>query len=475
MKDTETVLDRRVHLEERLILDIPQVPRLCDELKLSKQRINVGDCELYCEQEGRGIPIVLLHGGPGATHHYFHPFFSQAAGFATVIYYDQRGCGLSDCEKGEGYSVAQAVDDLEHLRKALNVEKWIVLGHSYGGLLAQCYVVKYPESVAGLVLVGSSLAMPARLKPTRQYAYLSPEEIKRIREIHRNGTLSSEQKVYNAFLNGDWKRQNFYRPSKERIARIALYEWKHAPGFNGIMSSEARKIDLQGAFEGCPIPTVIIEGKWDLTWNTDKPKVLQGNHPRAKLVMFERSAHSPFEDEPDKFFQVLGDFVRGLREVPKGDVAAWRERLVGWRKKKESSPLYVLRTTGWGRRSNEKIARLYSPEWLEQVDDPGLLLKTGLALYDVKKYEEALRVLERAAERARRFKGFLAVCLIWRGHVLELLSRRKEAISVYQKVVDLNVSGRMSQDQFGLSYSPSSYAAERIKKPFTRLENLQAR
>src|SRR5512145_700960 len=88
----ETVLDRRVHLQPG-VLEVPALPPLCDEVKAEKRRVNIGDCHLYCETEGRGLPVVLINGGPGGTHHDFHPCFGHAVEFATVVYYDQRGCG----------------------------------------------------------------------------------------------------------------------------------------------------------------------------------------------------------------------------------------------------------------------------------------------------------------------------------------------------------------------------------------------
>ncbi len=87
----ESIFDRNVHIEKKLVTEIPHVPRWCDQLQVSKQRINVGDCELYVEEEGQGTPLVLINGGPGGTHHCFHPWFERAKGFARVIYYDQRG------------------------------------------------------------------------------------------------------------------------------------------------------------------------------------------------------------------------------------------------------------------------------------------------------------------------------------------------------------------------------------------------
>jgi proline iminopeptidase len=481
----ETVLDRVTHIEKDLHLEIPQVARLCDQLNLKRQRINVGDCELYVEEEGTGVPIVLLNGGPGATHHYFHPFFSRANGFARVIYYDQRGCGISGYCPGSGYTVGQAADDLENLRRALKIEKWVVLGHSYGGLLAQAYSLQYPESLSGLILVGASEGMHVPLKPSRQYDFFSDEEKAKKRQIRTElGRLIKEKKlpqekfveilVYNNFLNGDWKRQNFFKPTLERFAQIALYEWKQDTTFNGIMSQDADRIDLQGAFEGFPIPTLIMEGKWDLTWNTDKPGILHGNHPGSRLMMFEHSSHNPFEDEPERFFPALRDFVKSLPQVSAERVSTWKQYLAGWKKQQEVSFSYVLHSTGYGRKSNERIVELYSPQWLEKLEDPDALLKTGFALYDVARYEDALAIfkkLRRVVDTGHGDKSFSALALIWQGFILDLLGRRDEAIIVYRVVSDMKVTGEQTQDQFGLTFAPSPYAAEKINEPFKRVEN----
>ena len=111
------------------------------------------------------MPVVLLNGGPGATHHYFHPWFSRAKDFARVIYYDQRGCGLSDYNPGAGYSVFQAVEDLEQLRRALEIDQWVVAGHSYGGYLAQQYAVQgVPWSWQGAQAPGAQRQDPSRYR-----------------------------------------------------------------------------------------------------------------------------------------------------------------------------------------------------------------------------------------------------------------------------------------------------------------------
>lgn len=344
LEKQESIFDRVVHIEPDLITEIPKPSRWCDQLDLKKKRIHIGDAELYVEQEGKGTPLVLINGGPGGTHHYFHPWFSRAKDFAHVIYYDQRGCGLSDYEPGvNGYSVQQAAADLDALRKALDIEKWVILGYSYGGFLSQYYTINYPEHVAGLILLGASPGMHIKIGPSRQNEFLSDEERARKKEIRNKLNELKKRKdllqkkyiqllVYNNFINGDWKRQNFYKPSPERIAQIALYEWDHDEDFNSIMSKSMDSVDMTGVFENSPIPTLILEGKWDLTWSENKKNIIKGNHPEAKMIVFEKAGHGIYDEETDKFFSVLEEFMETLPEVPSTDINAYRDFLAQWKK-----------------------------------------------------------------------------------------------------------------------------------------------
>ncbi len=463
----ETVLDRKVHIEKEIQREVPATPRFCDAMAVPKERLDVGGGALYCEREGQsGPPMVLLHGGPGSTHHYFHPSFTRAARFAQVVYYDQRGCGLSDFTRGQGYSVDQAVDDLEHLRTTLGLGKWVVVGHSYGGLLAKHYAVKYPDSLLGLVLVGASTAVSDR-GGSRQGQFMAPEELKRIGEIRQMRGLSTAQIIYNAFLNGDWKRQCFNKPSRERIAQIASYEWNQDGGFNSIMSTDARRILLDGLFMECPIPTLIFEGKWDLTWDAAKPKLMQKEHPRAELVVLEKSGHQMFDDEPEAFFGALERFVTGLKDIPEAQIAPWKACLATWKNALPSR----IRASGFGRKSSESLAKAYTKAGLDALESFDEYLRMGLALYDVKRYGDALDVFQACAGDMGDNTFRRGIALVWQGHVLDLLGRRDEAIAAYQEAVDMGLRDEIQNDQYGLKYSLDTYPQERLKTPFVRLEN----
>lgn len=487
-EERESVLDGISHVEDEFFFEVPHVSRWCDRLDgLVKHRIDAGDCELYVEEEGRGTPIVLINGGPGGTHHYFHPWFSRAARFARVIYYDQRGCGLSDWEPGEeGYSVEQAVQDLDAIRRALGIEKWVVLGYSYGGFLAQYYTINHPETVAGLVLLGASPGMWVEMQQGRQYNYISDEERTRLREIrNRISELAEEREwnyqeyinvlLYNNFLNGDWKRQHFYRPSLERASEIALFEWHHDQNFRSQLSSSQYAVDMTGAFDGCPVPTLILEGEWDLTWNTDKRDIIHGNHPGSEMVVFENAGHGIYDEQPDEFFKVLRRFIRRLPRIDRSEVVAWKDYLAEWNRERLSSPMFIVRSANWGRKGNEQIVAAYTRDWLEQPDIMDNLLKIGFAHYDVEDYEEALFIFSRmeVIKREEGEREYETMAMIWQGHMLDLLGRRSEAVSFYRRAAEMDITDTWSHDQFGMNYSLSPWAAERLRTPFKRVENIQ--
>ncbi len=480
----ESILDRVVHIEPALVTSIPETFRWCDRLPgLDKRRIDVGGAELYVEVEGKGTPIVLINGGPGGTHHYFHPWFSRAKKYARVVYYDQRGCGLSDFKPGDkGYSVEQAVGDLEAIRKALGFEKWVVLGYSYGGFLAQLYTILHPENVSGLVLLGASPGMRADDGPSRQGEFVSEAEEKRMAELRRElneyakannlpRQKAVELSIYNNFLNGDWKRQNFYRPSPDRLSQGALYEWVNDQNFNGILGQSQGRWDFTGAFEGNPIPTLVLEGRFDLTWSEKKKDILKGNHPNGRMVVFENAAHGIYDEQPDEFFRVLREFIKGLPRVDETALTSYRAFLDGWVAAMKARPDLVIDSISWGTAASRELAGKYSPEWLESFSQYRHYLRAGFALYDVERYADGLAVFERLEAKFGGNPQMKAMGLIWQGHMLDLLGKRPEALARYRKAAEMNLSDTWTHSQYGLKYELSPYARERLKTPFKRLEN----
>ncbi len=406
-KKRETILDNISHVEDSIHYQIDSLPPLCDALGMKKQYIDIGGCKLYCEVEGEGVPIVLINGGPGGTHHCFHPGFAQASDFCKVIYYDQRGCGQSDFEKGEGYTFRQAIDDLDKLRQKLDIDKWIVCGYSYGGALAQYYTTTYPENVLGMVLIGSAtLLQDDALNGSRQYDYISEEEQQKIDEIYdlfRNKQISLMQLLYNKELNGDWKRQNFLKPTKEEVIRGAHYEWVNDVGFNQTLGNSYGRYDFKNVFNDCPIPTLLCEGKWDLTWETEKKDIFRANHPNAQFVLFENSGHSIYFDESELFFSILEKFTDNLKPVSPQKIIEWKkqsDKLLAPQEKlfeNEAHFFNMIATEGI-----DKALEYYETFKLENREESlfseGGMNGLGYSYLNKKEYETAIKLFEMNVE-----------------------------------------------------------------------------
>ncbi len=429
------IFDRVVSIPQKLILDVPNPPCLCNKIGgLAKHSIAVESGSLYSEEEGAGVPLLLINGGPGGTHHCFHPYFSKAKDFAHLIYYDQRGTGLSSKdETGKTYTIQQAVEDIESLRKAYHIDRWAVLGWSYGGLLAQCYALTYPEHVSGLVLVASADALKnVKLKPDREQLFMSEDEVSAIRRIQSNTSLNEIQILYNSTLAGDWKRQNLYQPTLEESALQSRYEWSPSPGFRELIGRDMEKIGLDGKFDDFEIPTLVMEGKWDLTWDVDKVDAMRHNHPHGQFELFERSSHCIFHDESDRFFSILRQF---LESSSRQQISYKPGHRIEW--PVEASELLRMIAVKGGSYSD-----YYEEALTKNILDVDFWANIVGEMLSAKRGDDkcfiALQKLEysmRCHDSKQWFEWGFGIKTL-QGHVLDILGRRELATECYREALD---------------------------------------
>jgi len=111
---------------------------------------------IYFKSIGRGSPLVIVHGGPGASHDYFLPNFYLLARHNRLVFIDERGSGRSpQLEDPKQYTVENMVEDVESVRQALGLGKISLLGHSFGGVLAEAYALKYQRNLSHLILAST--------------------------------------------------------------------------------------------------------------------------------------------------------------------------------------------------------------------------------------------------------------------------------------------------------------------------------
>ncbi len=114
--------------------------------------------QLYVKVEGKGTPLLYLHGGPGSGSYWFEKLTGDfmEENF-TMIYLDQRGVGRSQSAADQNYSMERMTLDFEEVREALGFDSWLTLGHSFGGILQMGYAERYPEAHKGMIMLNCTI------------------------------------------------------------------------------------------------------------------------------------------------------------------------------------------------------------------------------------------------------------------------------------------------------------------------------
>lgn len=148
-------------------------------------RVPIGNASLYVREVGRGRPVIVLHGGPDFDHAYLLPELDQLADGFRLIYYDQRGRGRSaEKVRPEDVSLASDLDDLDALRRHLRLDTPVLLGHSWGAVIALEFALRHPTRVSQLVLMNPAPVSAAQVAGLRRsYAAQLGSEMNRQREI----------------------------------------------------------------------------------------------------------------------------------------------------------------------------------------------------------------------------------------------------------------------------------------------------
>ncbi|QTH23300.1 alpha/beta fold hydrolase [Rhizorhabdus wittichii] len=262
---------------------------------------------LHYEMIGGGDqpPLVLVNGGPGLDHRYFHgsPVWEGLSKRRPVVFYDQRGMGRTTSTIAvDRFTVDMMVADLEALRVRLGVPKIALLGHSWGGLLSMAYATRHPDHVSRLVLVGSGAPKIA----AHEYLFdkLYPEIAAR--------QVPDDSPAAKMGCKAD---------SLEDYGRMAYYDQRNQPRLaaedNSAFSQEvctavmldAMKLDLFPRLHALHVPTLVINGRFDANVAPTVAYAISKAIPGATLDYFEHSGHQPFEEEPDRFELVVERFL----------------------------------------------------------------------------------------------------------------------------------------------------------------------
>lgn len=285
-----------------------------DALAPGEHQANVKDVTLWYKVCGNGPILIVQAPGWGIGSEYLQRTLKPLEQSFTVIYYDTRGSGHSSRPKDETrMSTIDMAEDLEAFRKWLGLSTVAVLGHSHGGQIAAAFASKYPEHVRRLILVD---AVPPK-NPDPENATKWRELDERLAKDPRFSEATAAERELDTP-----KTPEAMAKVLQRMAPLYWHDTQKAstlanlPAIATWAGAALEKADTRKAFDLLPglkqlaAPTLIVVGKEDQVVPVFMQDEFQQNIPLSRLVIFERSGHFPWIEEPEKFFDLVRFFFR---------------------------------------------------------------------------------------------------------------------------------------------------------------------
>lgn len=281
-------------------------------LKAEIKEITTSDnVKLFVQIEGKGIPCLYIHGGPGAGSHWLKKFTGNIFDkHYQMIYLDQRGVGRSTSPDNKDYSPERMIKDFEEIREALGIKKWIIMGHSFGGIMQMQYIEKHPDVISGMLMFNCTLD---------------------IMDSFRNGWLKYASQLLNT--EPDYSALNGKMPDMKKFNKLiaALKEkdllWEMGyldknndiemnksfgdiKNWNGDFSGTAMSIegyfnDYRNSAKKIKIPVLFFYGTQDFMIGPEHYKNIK--FPNM-LLWKSKSKHMPFMENKDDIENALNQF-----------------------------------------------------------------------------------------------------------------------------------------------------------------------
>lgn len=261
---------------------------------------------LFYDKLGSGPAVLMIHGGPGYDHTYFRPEFDRLARRHELIYYDQRLSGRSGRPPIETFTIEQAAHDATGLLDQLAIGRAIVIGHSYGGFVAQEVALAHPDWVSGLALLDTTPGQLGRADDPDAYQGTPPPP-----ELLDLLASVPESDAEYAAIAERTRPFLFHRVTGDELEPVFA---------DTIYSADAlvRSMEVLGSWSAVDrlrdvhAPTLIVVGRHDIACSVSQSERIARLIPNAVLEVVEKTGHFPWLEEPDLFFGILEDWIDHL-------------------------------------------------------------------------------------------------------------------------------------------------------------------
>jgi proline iminopeptidase len=282
---------------------------------------------IYYVTFGSGPPLVVVHGGPGADHTYFLPYLLPLARTHRLVFIDERGSGRSQrLEDTSLYTVENMADDVEAVREALKLGKISLLGHSYGGVLAQAYALKYQQNLSHLIL-NSTFPSTKQMNEVlaREKAQMPADKLKRLNELEQAGLFGKGEAWehgrypaeyaalawgpgYFPFLYGARPDPTYDPMGQETGTSWELYRVMWGEHGEFVIDGNLKSVEYVDRLATIHVPRLVIAGdhdECDPTLSKEMHEKIAG----STLVILPNSGHMNFVDQPDLWEKAVEGFL----------------------------------------------------------------------------------------------------------------------------------------------------------------------
>lgn len=303
---------------------------------------------IYYMAVGRGAPLLIVHGGPGASHDYFLPHLLPLARHNRLIFIDERGSGRSErLEDPKRYTVEGMVEDLEAVRTVLKLGKVSLLGHSYGGVLAQAYALKYQQHLSHLILA-STFPSTTQMNDVfeRMKQRMAPELREKIESMEKSGLFGhgseyKKNRYPDEYMIAAWGEGYFpyvyrnhpdanYDPLDDGKMSWDLYREMWGSHGEFVIDGNLKSVEYVERLPSIHVPTLIVVGDHD-ECDPALSEEMHSKIPASKLDILPDSGHMTFVDQPKLFIRAVSDFVqRYTNSAFCAAILCFEEKMISW-------------------------------------------------------------------------------------------------------------------------------------------------
>lgn len=267
---------------------------------------------LFIHVSGKGAPVLFLHGGPGSNSGYFEHtggnIFEQNV---QMIYLDQRGCGRSGKSQNSNYSLTRMIQDFEEVRDSLGIKQWIVMAHSFGGILATAYATAYPDAIKAMVFLNCTVnidssatsgiehAVALLEKKGKTYPELTNDSLPLLQRWGQAfGKLREEDLFYGLMFKS---RENFQYHDSVTLAYGK--EWDFG---NKVWGYKEYFADFIPATASIKCPVLIIGGTKDYTIGIRHPELMRFPNKQIKYL---EGGHALYFENQKNLYNAVKPFL----------------------------------------------------------------------------------------------------------------------------------------------------------------------